>query len=78
VTASQLPLFLPGWDLEPCDGAEQQSRRPDFWALHDKACAEYAAQRQRWADGVRPDAWVADRPAFNVACSIDDWPGGEP
>ncbi|WP_406730927.1 hypothetical protein [Streptomyces sp. NBC_01794] len=73
MTAVQPPLFLPGWEQD-----EPQPRRVDFAALLDKAHVDYAAQRQRWVDAVRPDAWVCGRPAFNVAVSIDDWPGGEP
>ena len=75
MTAVQPPLFLPGWDLEP--PAEQPYRR-DVAARLDRACADYRAQQQAWVDTVRPDAWVAGRPAFNVPVSIDDWPGGEP
>lgn len=68
MTAAEPPLWLDGWDLEPCG---------DLGAVLDRALAEHAAQRRRhtWT-GPIPDAWVSGRPAYNVAVSIDTWPEG--
>ena len=60
--ASQPPLFLPGWEVEPCDTAPPPV---------------LVRRRTRPARRM-PDAWVHGRPAFNVPVSIDDWPGGAP
>lgn len=74
MTATQPPLFLPGWDVEPCAGVDE--RRPDFGALLDKACADYRAQQRRWVDAVRPDAVVDGRPAYDTPISIDQFRKG--
>lgn len=72
------PLFLPGWEVEPCGDTDPAPRVPDLGAVLAQACAEYENRRQRWTDEHRPDAVVDGRPAYNVPVSIDDWPRGEP
>lgn len=54
------PLFLPGWEVEPCDTAPPPAR---VW-------------RRTRRDWRMPDAWVAGRPAYNVPVSIDQYPEG--
>ncbi|NUL14482.1 hypothetical protein [Streptomyces lunaelactis] len=62
MTAVQPPLFLPGWEVEPCDTAPPPA----------------LVRRRTRRNRRMPDAWVCGRPAYDVAVSIDDWPGGEP
>jgi hypothetical protein len=55
------PLFLPGWEVEPCDTAPPPAQ----------------VARRYWADDPDPpDAWVDGRPAYNVPTAIDDYPEG--
>lgn len=61
IPADDPPLFLPGWEVEPCDTAQPPA----------------TARRRYWADDPDPpDAVINGRPAYNVAIPIDQYPEG--